>query len=833
MKKRIITIISVVFVLGLNIYFRAYPAFFPQLKNQAGDAVGRKIFMNAAQEINQKFAGYSEFAKGRLLRTAFSEHNAKNKKEADRQINEEYLKLKDRFQDKYGQTYLMELDCWNFARYVDNVNRHGHPGDQTLNGKEIDKLMLNPDGGDISRSNFLYYCSSFLYKLFSLFKQVNLHHFLFYLPLFFAGILFLALYSTSFWLGGNLAAVISCLFVGLAPIFLPRSCAGWFDSEIFNLLFPLLAVFFYVLAYDSRTFWNKLACVFIASFIVGLYSFVWFFWAFIFFIILFYEFFAIANLISEHWQYKEENLRELKEHLLFLPIFIISAVLWVMIFVGPLPLINVYAQILQALGINSALAANIWPNVFYTVGELKRNDFRGIALQVGGMLFFLSAVASMLTAILNNKKYQGAKREFIFVLVIWFMVIFFIALKGVRFSMFLLIPLGICLGSGLSELFKYGLRKRRRWVSAITITGLILFGSGFIANGHKTAVGIFPLMDDTWYSALTTLKNKTSACAIINSWWDFGDWFKAASERRVIFDGQSQNNPQAYWMARVLLSDNEQEAMAILRMLNLGGNKAFEIMNGHIKDPFKTIHLLRKVILWERQEAEIALSHFLPAEKAAEVLKLLYAKPPEAYFVLDSSMIGKMAPISYLGNWDFTRIYLTQNINKKGKKEIMDYLAGFGVDNKTSERLYQEVSLIPKTEIDNWVSRRFVFYSGYVRGQNKDGIVLFDNGFVYNPKEQTVYSYFSNEGKYKTPKSLFIKKEDGLAEIIYPNSEADYSALVLEDAQGYQLIVLSPELAKSLFVRLYFLNGTGLSHFKPFAVEKSDSVKISIFQINW
>jgi len=59
------------------------------------------------------------------------------------------------------------------------------------------------------------------------------------------------------------------------------------------------------------------------------------------------------------------------------------------------------------------------------------------------------------------------------------------------------------------------------------------------------------------------------------------------------------------------------------------------------------------------------------------------------------------------------------------------------------------------------------------------------------------------------------------------------SVLILKEKETYQAIMLNQSLAKSLFTRLYFLNGAGLAHFKPFLEEKDGEGAIKIFEIIW
>ena len=48
---------------------------------------------------------------------------------------------------------------------MENVYYLGHPGDEVIKGKQLDKLMLAPDGVIITWENFLFYSSAFLYKV--------------------------------------------------------------------------------------------------------------------------------------------------------------------------------------------------------------------------------------------------------------------------------------------------------------------------------------------------------------------------------------------------------------------------------------------------------------------------------------------------------------------------------------------------------------------------------------------------------------------------------------------------------------------------------------------
>lgn len=836
MKKPVYSLLLFLFVLALNIYYRTFSINFPQLKEQAKDIVEKRIYQEAVLAIDKDFPEFCSVAKQNLIDTFISNYKKEKKQIIEKQIQEEYFKLKDRYQDTNRQTYLMELDCWHWARYVNNVLRFGEPADIVINGKQIDTYMLAPSGSLMAWNNFLYYISASLYKIFSLIRPVPLFTFLFYLPLFFTAIFIIILYLFCYYRWGNICAVISCLFIGLAPIFLLRSCAGWFDTDIFNLLFPLLIVWMYLKSYEVLSFKSRLLWIYFSSFFVGLFCFTWQYWWFIFLIIIIYEIYSLLNIGFAYLQYKTKDSILLKKHFLSLIFFVSFSFLWIIFFSGFEPLLILHSQARGAFILNQPLGLSIWPNVYYTVGELRKADLLDIASSVGDFFLFISSLFSLLTLFLYilRKHKDTTEYRLILILIFWFTSMFFACIKGVRFSMFLLIPLGISLGWALSEIYKY-LKNRRINLAVIFVTGImVIYGLKFILNADSSARKIFPLMNDHWYRVLDTIKKTTPSDVIINSWWDFGNWFKTVSLRRVIFDGQSQNTPQAYWMARVLLSNDEEEAIRILRMLNNGGNLAFEIINKHLQEPFKAILLLNKIIPLEPENAKEVLLKFLPSSVTEEVSRLLFHNPPKAYFIVEYTMQDKISAISFLRNWNFIKAYIAKNINKKGKDKIPDYFINLGLDTQEIERFYKEVALIQAEELNNWLSQWFKFFSRPVKGRKENDLVFFDGGLIYNLKEKTLYLYSPQDNRYKIPKSLFVFKDNKLKETIYPNADLDFSVLFLPDEEGeYQALMLDRALADTLFVRLYFLDGKGLKYFKPFIEEKDGNNYIKVFEIAW
>lgn len=830
-KQRILFYASLIAVVGLNLYFRSFPITFPQLKAQARVIIDKSIQQMAMREVQQKFPQFYSTAKDEIVRTRIAEYKKQNRRIIQVQVQDLYRQLKNKYQDDTGQTYLMELDCWNWGRYVENVVKFGYPGDQIIGGRQWDLYMLAPSGFFMFWQNFLYYVSAFLYNVFSVFKEVPLFQFLFYLPLFFTFLFIAVLYLFSFRYSGSLGATLTCLFVGLAPIFLPRSCAGWFDMDILNLLFPLLVTWAYVAAYRSHSLKYRLCWICFSGFWVGIFCYTWTHWWFIFLIIIIYGFIYVLYAIFAYVYLKKASKDFLMIHTISLVSFSLFSLFWCIIFSGSEPLNILYKQIKNALMLNKPLMSSIWPNVYSTVGELRGASLLEVANAAGGMWIFTAAMLSILIlcirALLGKIKSEE-KRIAILILAIWFIAMFFASSRGVRFVVFLLIPLGISLGWIMNDAYTYFKNRKNIWAASAVMLFFILLGCIFADRAYNASRGIFPLMDDTWYKILNIIKEKTPPNTILNSWWDFGDWFKVVSKRRVIFDGQSQGTPQAYWMAKAMLTNNEDEAVSILRMLNNGGNKAFEIIDEHLRDNLLSVLLLENALLVPAERRRDALQKFLPESVVENVNKILSYNPARADFVVDYTMPYKMPAISYLGNWNFSKVYIAQNFDKKEKSQIIEHLKNLGRDEQEIQRFYQEAFLISNKKNDEWLSHRLQFYGSLAKGREEGGIVSFENGFAYNVKEGVIQS-----NNHQIPRSLFLLTDDGLTESVYPNANVIYSVLIFKGEDDYKSILLDPELGRSMFVRLYFLNGKGLKYFKPFVDAQEGNNYIRVFDIVW
>jgi hypothetical protein len=604
--------------------------------------------------------------------------------------------------------------------------------------------------------------------------------------------------------------------------------------DIFCLLFPFLIVWVYIAGENKLTVGKRSLALLGAGLLSGLFAFIWLAWWFIYVIIAIYEILSIVMLLFSGESKAERSKQEASRVLYYLG-FLLSSAIWILIFCGTDPLTTLYCQIKGTLSLNDPVAVSVWPNTYATVSELKKAGLKDIVQYLGAVPFAASVIS--LTGFLLFAWFKRKKDKFEWgfacMMLCWFLMMFFACFKGTRFIMFLIIPLGVALGAGSSISLSF--LKRKNLFAAI---GLFLAVCTIIVNmifsAQAVASSIYPMMEDRWYQFLLRIEKITPKDSIINSWWDYGDWFKAVAHRKVIFDGQSQNTPQAYWMAHALMTSNETEAVNTLRMLNNGGNRAFEIINSELKDPFASALLLRQVITLNREQARLEIRKVISPLRAEEVTQLIFDRPKNnSYFVVDYEMPRKIASISFLGTWDFAKAFLSKYGLKLGKDKSVEYLIKHGVDKKQADIFFQEFSLIAPEKFDSWIARPMRFYGGPFIGEEKDGQVLFSGGLFFNPVKKTVMYYSEDENKYKVPRSLFILNKEKLEEVRYPNANIDISVLVLKTRTGYLAHLLPQQLASSMMSRLYFLGGAGLKHFKHIFSEGGDSDNLRIFEIDW
>jgi len=162
--------------------------------------------------------------------------------------------------------------------------------------------------------------------------------------------------------------------------------------------------------------------------------------------------------------------------------------------------------------------ASVWPNVYATVGELRSLKVTEIAHSMGNAWIFLAAVISMMVFLFRaifSREFTGLRYESVVLLCFWFLAMFFASTRGVRFLVFLVVPLGVFLGWAISDAYAYFRERKNIWATALVCTAFLALSGLFVNRAHTSARMIYPLMDDSWYKVLNLIKEKTPQETIV------------------------------------------------------------------------------------------------------------------------------------------------------------------------------------------------------------------------------------------------------------------------------------------------------------------------------
>lgn len=484
------------------------------------------------------------------------------------------------------------------------------------------------------------------------------------------------------------------------------------------------------------------------------------------------------------------------------------------------------------------------------------------------------------------KKYQDVDIKYALVLIIWFIATIYAGKVGVRFSLLLVPAFAVAFGIGIGLLYRHLVAMFHqgfqipKWTVQLTIILLALviigaipsigtgptecpfiFKDGFMCRGFNTALNEIPTATDAWWEALEYIKHNSEEDAIINSWWDFGHWFKAIADRAVTFDGASQNAPQAHWIGKTLLTDDEEIAVGILRMLDCGSNKAFDKLDKSIQDIPESVDILNHIIVEDKEKAaEILADHGLDERQIQDVLENTHCDPPEDFFIASEDMIGKSGVWGHFGSWDFYKAQMYQAVKKKKRMQGIELLqTRFNkTEDEASELYYQ----IQSTDADHWVSP----WPGYMTadwfGCNPavNSTVLCNPNMIMQRNEVqdiilesvivnlddvdrsrlkiSARNRATNEiqgQEAQVPQSIVIIGQEGVEEHKMENATFEFSLVLSQDANGnYRALFTDSLHANSMFLRLFFTAGHGLRYFD--LVKHTTTVTgqdIYVYKVDW
>ena len=775
--------------------------------------------------------------------------------------------LKALYQDESGMPYFTELDSYYNYRLTENYLKTGHLGDTQVNGTDWDSLSTSPHGREANYQPVIIMLAAWVYNFVNMFTKVSLTQVAFWLgPIVGSLAVLPAFYIVRRATGSTWGAIIAGVIAGAAPAYFSHTYGGFFDTDMFNVLLPLMIVLFLSESVYAKKPLFKGIFAAISALFLGLFSLTWSGYAYM---VLLTFGTLILYFPASYIMDKRDglDLSDKKQWLMnnpaFIPliVFAIVAIITLAITVGSKMFETILMVVGMSTSLQSATAGSAYPNVYVSVGEMQIPQVIDIIRNTGGefpIIYAIIGFVLMAYALLKKAKSEEKEIEeevveedkklktrrykpktkkaeeishahenrfipgkfewtqdekynnlFLFVLLIlWTVGIAVMLTQGTRFIEQFEVPIALMAGISVAILLKYADLKieNKSYVKFIAIVLVLLAVVSPLYADHLVSSQSVGSTNDDMYNTLTWVKANTPENAVLASWWDFGHLFTAVAHRQVVFDGGSQNNMRAYWIGRSLSTSNEDLSAGILRMLANSGEDASNVLDLYTNDTSKTVKILNEILPMDRNQASSTLTgtYGLNQQQTNSVLDLTHpANTKPIYLILSSDMLSKAAWWSYFGNWNF------ENASSNHTSYYSAQSAAENINGKefTLGSENGVVGVASTSNETNGSSMNFAYLD-----QSKLNKTV--GNFTTEDKQRVANELSEGTGnELIKPHKLIMVENNQLTERIV-NNNSDMSIMVFHQSDGsYFTVLFDKFLEDSVFTKLYLESGYNTTRF--------------------
>jgi asparagine N-glycosylation enzyme membrane subunit Stt3 len=701
--------------------------------------------------------------------------------------------------------YLLESDPYDFYNLTENIVNKGRIADVIQGSKYFNPLMCAPFGCWQPFTLHPYW-GFIIYKIFQLFDpQIPLMSAVAYTPL----LTYLLIIAAFLWVCRVLnysvmASFIGALFLIMAPINLKRGSLGWFRTDPYNILFPLLLLgcLFLALRPSSKRSGYFWAVTF--GLTLSVYALFWQGWGLMFFIGT-----ACALCAAAYNFLIKKDRTQARQNLSFLALFGGATLLVVSACFSFHDFFILFKEGFGELRKFTHRGLDLWPNLFMAVGELKKTTPVSITASAGGPVFMLLALGGWIYNLrLSLQHFRQSRAIDTLILTVFLVVALALSLNGERFILFATIPLSLLAAAAANRFIN--LRALPGLPLAGLLIALVLFNAG-----RDIRTVLTPIFNSTWEEALTKIRTDSPQDSIVNTWWSPGHFIKAIAHRGVPFDGASlDQGPVGFWIANMFLSQDENQARGILRMLNSSGNRPAEYLVKCGLKLSEAVTLLLAIASEDKPEAAVTLKGIINDDQIRTLLSMTHDPKPHSYVLVYTELVDDNLMLAFTGRWNIKKI--------------------------------EELNSNPATlkEVPNRNSRGFIDYlwdtmGGPVKysdalpllGEEKGRMVFRENLMIDpNTMDARIQSPTYGEGG---PLSVFYLKDGQVVEHMNPEGYLNYSVVLYQDGNQITARLMDRAIANSLIMKLYFFDGNGLQYFKPLILshDLTGRTRIKVFKV--
>ncbi|MGM5482427.1 MAG: STT3 domain-containing protein [Nanobdellota archaeon] len=429
-KNRVIILVLSFILLSIifSVHYRSYPSDLPMTQDLAENSIKNMVKNNIASQAKSKYPNLPQDQLKEIINKQTSSVLSQGQLnyqgqtiQIDQIVQQQSNYFKEKLKHDDGNTYLLAIDPYYYYRHTRNYLIEGNEWGAEHDGKYYDPLVL---GGtpDEKRSfnekpvkSLHVYFSAFVYKLMSFFNgNISLMAAMFWVPVIVSSLCVIPAYFIGRKITGDFGGLVSAMLVALHPALISRTAAGFADTDAYNIFFPLVSVWFFLEALDSKnvkhaSIWGALTGLFL-----GLFAFAWQGW---YYMLLFLFMTGIGCIVykliakrkGKYGVGKAFKDVAVKQWSIVTGILILASFIFVSFLASFKEFMRVFS-IFSFTKIKVVGISKIWPNVYTTVAELNPAKLSSALKQISMSSDFLLLFA-LIGISLPLVFYKGKKKE--------------------------------------------------------------------------------------------------------------------------------------------------------------------------------------------------------------------------------------------------------------------------------------------------------------------------------------------------------------------------------------------------------------------------------------
>lgn len=750
------------------------------------------------------------------------------------------LENKDYYKDNNGQNYMYDMDSYYNYRVSDNLLIKGHIYESIQNNQTMDTLSYYPPGIPFDYPPLIAYVSVLFYNIINYFYPVSLMRVCFWIPSIIgplSGVIaFLFVYRTKKDSKGILGGLVAGLLLVLSPFYFMRTVPGFFDTDMFIILFSLLTVWLLFESIRSSRPSKQMILILLTSLSMLLFSLAWTGWQLLYSIIFAAAFFyyllhllpkilpnEINKSIDDDADNKKRGISKPIKTGFLIFIFLIISIILIILINGMEDIIKIIYGPLAALKLSSNQLWGSWPDPYTTIGELQIPKFSDVVLGIGpgliilgisGIVFvafnliknIIKYIKSQFFSELKFKPFNSQSCFMSILFTLWIIAGLLTLFKGIRFELMLIGPLSIVAGFTFIKLSNYlqniiqnriaentdinnkAIAKNKGPVTFLVVLNIVLIlilVTPSLVVVESNYQNLIPRANDDLWDSAVWISNHSPNNTVIITDWVHGHFFAAISHRPVNFDG------------RLGYIETIQDRSWVYK------NSGMDIRLPNIYRQY-----------W--QNKALSTSNFTLSQG---ILRMISTSGDHAYLLLEDYTKNQSLSVKILED--------ILGLNKNDAIMVMNHK--YHIKNSTALKIInythpnKEIPFILVTsdefiEKGYWIffygswdfnklnSTNFLYSFGNVikNSKNSKNIITSDDGTVINLQKD--YASWNNKNPNKL---IIIKNNNTITKVINKNS--DFNIYLIPSKN--KTVVLNKNYENSVFVNL-ILENKDLNGFK-------------------